>query len=644
MNKATPSCLGLLFKGLFRLLHSITVLLSIGFVLLVIVLMLAAYGIPGEWVIARLPINPDYTLRCERIAFTLSRGIILERVTLHQTADNDLLASFNQAAIGFRLNRPTPDWLSHIRAIEVHNLYVRQLHYIPGTPGATLDAPMPFPDLSTIDIPQLRNVHVELHHVDALDVRIRHVVANLYTNEGRIHFDAIKGIVINEDEQIEGKVTLDIHDAKAVVNLHGTLYPDRVHGVYRALDFPLLEAYSSNFRLNAPAWANCTFSVGFNKWRDHFIFDIDLHARQGGTYCGVPFDSAEGHIACRGVFTTVTTIDPIVFRRNGYPDTTGSMVFDCPKDRFSFRAEGSSLTPSECFRIIDMPFTEAIPEIKTTKPPTLTLSGNIPFLSEQAPEFVVLDANIVANAPLSIATLSLNAIETKMSMRDGTLSFDDITAKLQSGGTLTGNAKLTIPHEAEYVDVAIEGTLEQVHLNDFFDTPASEEDALQTAVASGNVKLFCRTDDTLKQSIRGDYDLTIVSDCFQRLPLFAGLTDIIADNIPGVSALTDTSEIKLVGTADKGLFTVPNFILTSTLIVIEGKASYDLPKDNLDARLVLGIFRSDGVMGTFSRWITAPVSRLMLEIAVKGSLSAPDWYPIHIVDKLINGGKSALGF
>lgn len=599
--------------------------------LLLLMLLIAAYGIPGHWVAARLgaALPDDIAVFCDRIAFRLTSGFVLTGLRL-TAGDGSVRAAAEKVAVGLRLRSSGTGWAGHIASLYVKGLVI---------PVFDWQAPQektPFPALSKTVIPDFRGVSITADGISVFDVRAQRMTGRLRSDveKGRLDFFDLCAVVDGQSEQIEGAVTLDIHDAKAVIRLSGTIYPHRLLGIYRFLDFPVIEAYSNCFALNAPAWANCAITVGFDKWRDLFELDVDLVSRHGGTYCGVPFDSAEGHIACRGIETAVTEIAPLTVRRNDRVAAAGRLRFDCPEDRFTFAVEADGLLPKEAFQIIDMPFTQAIPEILALQPPVLRLNGSMPFMTAPTPATLCLDGSIRADVPVSVAGVSFAAFSSKLSMRNGALTFRNIKAEFTGGGKAEGFVTLEIPPHAEYTDLHAALTLDGIRLRDVLPGTIDSSD-LPTLTLFGPVDLRLRTDGTLPRSLNGTFALRADGERILRLPLFAGLTDLLADYLPGVSALTDTTAITAKGTVRDGVLEVPDFRLVGSLLAVEGTVAYAIPDDSLQAALLVGVFREGTIFGDLTRWALLPLARLVTEIEVTGPIASPQWARSSTLQKIL---------
>ncbi len=629
MTNAASGCL-------LKLLHALLTCMIWGVILGTLILGILAYGLPGSWAqetIDRAIPAEVGRLTLGQIAFRPGQGLILNDLRFTRAHDGKRLVSFSRAAIDFSLFA-RGGLAERLRRVTVHDLFVAQIEHDPEAEPATSpsEGRHPFPTFSDWELPRLHNVKLAFYRPDVLEVQLREAFATLDTRGGAFCFTDIRGTVVRDDETAQGDVTVDMHAGTVSANLRGFLIQTRINGIYRALDFPVIEKYSNKFTLRAPAYVDCSFIVGFDKYRNIFDLRTEIASRDGGAYCGVPFDEATGTIRCRGIWDAVTEITDITAYRQGKVVARGDLRFDCPNDRFSFRAEGEGLSPSEALRLIDMPFTQAIPEITCTRPPTLSLEGNIPLLTEQTPARVKLTGSAKMSGGGAFEHIPVAALETDFAMTSGIFSLTNLRATLPSGGNLSGIVNIAVPESAEYTDITAKVGASHAALADLL-SPFGL-DTLTDSLVNGDLFLTCRTDETFKRSLTGELDLVVDGGLIGRIPLFAGLTDIIAENVPGVTALTDTSTATLQGTLKGGLLSIPHFTLTGDLFSIEGPLTYNLPEDQLDAFVIAGVFKPETLVGTLTRWATVPFTRLAWQIHVNGPLANPDWRILTLVDKL----------
>ena len=604
-----------------------------------------AYGIDGDHIQGYLDEAIPQTigrLTIHHLAFRPGRGLVMEGVA-YRNAEGKLIAHCAKGIIGVRLFSRA-SWSDRITSIRLDNLFVAQIEHDPNEPEDTLDGDHPpFPDLSGVKLPHFEQIPLVLNDPDVLEVRLKRVTGILTTRKGVLHFRDLKGDVDGHSQHVDAFVDVDIHGGIVTARIHGVIFQTRVNGVYRALDFPIIEHYSNNFTLQKPAWADCSFTVGFDKYRNIFDLSVQVSAQQG-SYCGIPFDEAIGTIRCKGIWDAVTTIEPIVVRRKGAVVATGKLRFDCPNDRFTFEADGSGLSPKEALQLIDMPFTDAIPSMTAEAPPAIRIRGSIPLLTEQTPSKVQLTGEVVSDTPYTFDKLRFQSIHADLKMKDGVFHLNNVDATYPLGGTMKGDVAIAIPDTAEYTDITLNTNLKQVSLSDLLQPFGFN--SLTNCVATGEANLSVRTDETFKESLQAAFNLIIDGGLIGRIPLFAGFTDIMADSIPGISTITDTSIVKLNGTATNGIFNLPQFSLSGGLFMIEGPVVYDLPKDQLNATVIAGIFKKDTLIGNLTRWATVPMTKLLWQLHVVGPIANPKWHNRTIVDKIwekvpFTGGSSS---
>jgi hypothetical protein len=617
-----------LFHGLLRFAMGVVCCVAI-------LLCVLGYGFEGhlfqEYIDKAIPATVG-RLTVQRIAYRPGAGVIARGVRF-ENARGECLVACSRAAVNFRIFS-LQAWQDRLTAVTLDDFFVAQIRHDPNKPPSKYDDPHePLPDFRSMRLPQFKGVTLHLRRPDILEVKLLDLVGRLETRGGSICFRELKGEIDGKTQRVEADVDVNLYEGHVDAHIRGHLYQTVIHGVYRALDFPIIETYSSKFHLAEPTWADCTFRVGLDKYRNNFNLCVKIRTKKGD-YCGVAFDEAQGTIRCTGVWDAVTVIDSIIASRNGKVIATGKLRFDCPADRFTFEANGIGITPTEALQLIDMPFTEAIPTMSAETPPTMSFRGNIPLLTEQAPRHVVLKGSMSSKTPFTFDRIRLKSAEALLSMQNGTFSLDGLKGELPNGGSLAGRVDIHVPDTALYTDIAADMTLKQASLADLL-SPFHME-TLTNCVATGSARFSCRTDETFASSVNSTFDITVDGGLIGRVPLFAGFTDLIADNIPGVSHITDTSVIHLEGEAKQGVFTLPHFTLSGSLFMIEGPITYNLPKDNLQADIIAGVFKKDTLVGTLTRWATIPVTKMLWEVEVFGPIANPTWKNKTIINRILD--------
>ncbi len=613
--------------GLLRLLHK----LMWGFVVLVILLILlfafAAYGIPGTWVQSKLDAMVDAEtgkLTVEHISYLPLRGLTIKGVAL-RSPEGKLMAGCSQAQLTFPLfSLESPS--ERLRRITIEDLYIEQ--------PVLDDSDEPPPDFSQIDLPIMKDVQVKLVRPDICGIAAEYAMATLNMTEKNLCVTHISARLNSTGEHAEGTVEVDLNQQVVSLALRGHLYQTRLNPIWEILELETVRHYSDNFHLKAPAWGDVNIRVGLNKYHNIFQLSGDIVALGGGDYCGVPFDEASTTLTSQGVRATRTTFDAMKAYRSGTLVAEGSLLFDVGEDLFEFTARNYSLSPKECLQIIDEPFTDVIPPILAPEPPQLNIRGTLPLMTEQAPSKVILDGTLLFPSGGTVQGLKTDLLKTELKMKGGVITLRHLHAKLPTdAGEVDGTVSFVISDDADFADISAAARFVNVSLQDVI-SPFSRSKNIPTAKLNGFADLNCRTGEDILSSLHGDFNCTLEGELITRARIFSKLTNVIADYIPGISSLTDSSKALLVGTIDKGVVVIPDFELTGDLLSIEGSILFDLPGDTVNAELSVGNFKRGSVMGYLTRWATTPVNTFLWQIRLNGPRDNIEWEIHTLVNRL----------
>jgi hypothetical protein len=124
-----------------------------------------------------------------------------------------------------------------------------------------------------------------------------------------------------------------------------------------------------------------------------------------------------------------------------------------------------------------------------------------------------------------------------------------------------------------------------------------------------------------------------------RLKIFAGLTEMLADKVPGVSYIVDRSQASLDYTIENGVFKSDNIVIEGGLFSVRMRGAYDIPGDKLDFTVLIQFMKKDSLMDMFLRPVVWPFSKLLMEFRLQGSIDDPQWEYVSIVDRLLEAAK-----
>ena len=109
-----------------------------------------------------------------------------------------------------------------------------------------------------------------------------------------------------------------------------------------------------------------------------------------------------------------------------------------------------------------------------------------------------------------------------------------------------------------------------------------------------------------------------------RIPIFAGLTDVLASLIPGVDWLLDADRLTVRGELGGGKLDIVKFGINGTVASLSGKGSVYFPDCEIDLKVKGHLLNRTTWLGEGVYWLLSPLSK-MLEIRATGTASDPKW-------------------
>ncbi len=123
-----------------------------------------------------------------------------------------------------------------------------------------------------------------------------------------------------------------------------------------------------------------------------------------------------------------------------------------------------------------------------------------------------------------------------------------------------------------------------------------------------------------------------------QMRVFAGLTEYLANHVPGIASFVNQSQGSLDFTITNGLFRTDNISIDGGFFSIKAFGTYDIPKDKLDFTARLTLAKDDSFFSKLATPITWPfanLSKKLFDFKIFGSLEKPEWkYNKSLMDRL----------
>ena len=120
-----------------------------------------------------------------------------------------------------------------------------------------------------------------------------------------------------------------------------------------------------------------------------------------------------------------------------------------------------------------------------------------------------------------------------------------------------------------------------------------------------------------------------------RMKGFAGLIELLADKVPGVSYITDRTNASCDYVIENGVVKTDNIYIEGGLFSIKMYGQFDAVKDALDFRVRVQFLKNDSLMGKLLHPVTWVFTKLLLEFRLTGGAHAPQWEYVSVVDRVM---------
>ena len=448
-----------------------------------------------------------------------------------------------------------------------------------------------------VELPSIPEFSLFLERPQILGLEPQTVEAMVSCHRGRFDASRVKVVWAGAGTSLEGFCSVDIDRQRIYGEVSGLAMQEHIRPLIVALDVPVALPYIDGFTgVVKPVPSFCSWDV--NLINNDFNLKLDLHPELG-KYNGVPMRNADGKIDLfvytRGTNLNFNTqIGPLsAFDRAGN-SLNGKVVIRGTNDvcRLEFDAN-SEIGSMELLNIVDYLNRGEMDWLNCVTPPKVTVKG-----------FLAAD----------YAHSELNDLHGRVEFREGSV--------------------LGIPMQDVKCGFSYVG--DEVRFENFTGRGKIGD---QNGDVQGLFKMKVREGAEFPRDLNGSGSIRVENGCLVRMKLFMGLTDLMAEKVPGVDKIVDQT----TASAD---FNIVNGVLHSDNIRIEGKlfsikmsGSYDAVKDDLDFAVQVQFFKQNSIVGKLLRPLMWAFSELLLDFRLTGPLEKPEWSYQNIVKKVMEAGK-----
>ena len=591
--------------------------------------------IPGRWVertaAAHLPTN--IVFRCGDVDLGLRRVAVhgFSIVDRSRRDPSEPLFSARSVVAEVFSRRLT---VVAARMARLHDAYYEEGPYAEPLGDRPIDFRFPF-------LPKFTLV---LERPSILGVEPARVQADVVSREKRLDFTSIHLDWPRRERamSIDGSCRVDLAARRVSGKVRGLATQALIRPLIVALDLPAALEYIDAFTgVTEPVPAGCTWDV--NLVDNDFRLGLDLHPALG-FYRGVPMRRADGGITVR---TTFPVRDGV--RCMDYTIGVGPLAADDVKGRplagsvvvrgadgaihLDFDAE-SALEKADVLNIIDYLNDGVLDCLVCEDAPSVKIRGTLAADAEHQADNDLYGS--VAFARGSLFGIRLADASAGFAYVGEHLTFFDAEARGRDGGAVRGTARLSFPQlDASRATFSIDANYRGGTLGELADMLGVDFGDREGEV-EGGIGLAGPVATNVAERVDGGGYLKVTNGRLARMKLFMGLTDLLANEVPGVDKVVNQSEASATFTVEKGVVKSRDILIEGALFSISARGEYDIIRDSLDFVVRVELMRKDSILGRYLiRPVLWPFAKLLLEFKVSGSLDAPKWEYISVLDRIM---------
>ena len=623
MNKA--------LKNIFRFLLKTMMYLFIVFVLFLGSLFFREQKIPRCFVELMIEnfSTEEFEFDCDDVYFGFRNGVRISGIKVFDRRNGDFrkkpVASIRNVQYDF-MNRKV--WAY---GLKYHRLPDSYYH---------LESSFSPPSPVDFDIIDFDDITLVLESPEILGLTPDRVTARIRaSSSGRmIGINDVEIVLPGKDcnTVLRGAATLDFNRQKISLSLRGSATQRQIRPFLEVLEIQCALPYMDAFtEIVVPVETDACFD--FDLYSNDVYVSIDMKVPKMGRYNSVPLAYAQGGIKFHSKIEDDTRRVAVKVTLQTAADNDGRQIsgwisLNDFSGKFKIHYDiKSNLRFDDALKIADFMDPDMLGFVRFDDAPSVTVKGVTGACVEDA---YLNDITGEIRAGAGIAD------GFKFSKLNGVYTFKndvfDMNAEMigSSGGKTKFNTTVFCENFEEgkgrfalkgsYRD----GSLEELAEAFSFDLVQRQGDIDIDLDVQGSIS------SNLWSTVDGSGRVKISDGHLGRMKLFAGLTELLAVRIPGVSFLVDQTQASSDFVFEDGVFRTDNIYIEGGLISIKGWGRYDIAKDDLDFVSRVQFLKKESIAGKVIHRLTYPLTKLLLEFKVTGKIDDPKWEYIQILDRI----------
>jgi hypothetical protein len=614
--------LGILIKTVFWTF--LLLVLAVG-----VCLYVCKQGVPDVFVqrLAEELSTDELVCRIERVNFSLRSGLTVKNIKVFRkrtTAETLLsiekvhaeFSIFTCAPINERLKRLT------VKSFDFPTLPKRK----PKQPG---EKPEPFPDINLPSVPPFELV---LENPNILGIRAEKITATITAEQPTLSVTDIKAIWPDKPNilTVIGGASINVKEKRLVGKVAGQAYPGHITPLLSQLRGARNAVTQIDCFQNFSRPMNATYTVDLNLDKLDYAMSVDV---DGGkcTYRGVPVQFVKTMIWITDTNNLVIVDIDIKDGATNTGTLKGRLIYNDHTD--ALLIDGSAtVTKDELLSIIHVLYRGELNSItcdsglRVSAKGVVTVNSDNPLTTNDLHVGISFDKGSILRIPVAKTSTDLHFYAYSAQC-------NAIQATLANGGTAAGTFHAFFPnYSASNTTFVSKLSAEKADLANIL--CIANPTNTYPGKLTGTLQLSGALSGDILSSLKGNGRMEITDGVFARIPLFRGLTEWLAKNIPGIGTVVNQSSGNLSFIITNGVVTTHDLVIEGSIFSIAGIGTCALPTDSLNMSMKVNIFKERSFAGQISRIVAFPFTRMLLDFHLGGTTKQPIWSYISILEKI----------
>ncbi len=475
----------------------------------------------------------------------------------------------------------------------------------------------------------LRPLELELSNANVFGIPFGEISARLTTKATRVEFARLAFTIDNfgqpDAEHAEGALRIDLAKQTIVFSAEGRVSAAHVDAFLEPLNTPAVQAIIRRIAL-PPPYPRIEFFIDASYAKDEVALSL-VCENVVGAYLGVPFSQVSGRLSyvetnnfykaeLKG-FRGFTSFSPARLELTVWPETID--------------IEASATLPLADINVLaeNVFPPEQLAPLASLGPVTATANGRIDINTNNA--FRAMNFRGAFSAESGrLFNLPFAMLSGRYSFVGPRIVADSITLVTPGASKLTGDLRVDLLPEPGRLSSTF-------HVSRFLLAELMPLFSPTNAPTSGELQgtfTFTSALDTPRDILHATGGYTSANARIARFPLFAGFTEFMAQNIPGVNWLTQQTSSEGAFTITSNTLHLTKLAITGEAFTILGKGDYDIDDDALNLTFQSHMFADRTLLGSFAKLIASPVNYLLLTFHVTGPRDNPRWVNVGVVSRV----------